>query len=128
MFEGALNLMSIVHTFIPRTQEAEAGGSLEIKASLVYGASYRTSRDTHRDTLHQKHRNIKKKKSENSNNGALPLCLPSRTFKPGSIDILRKVTSLQRAFASTFTSGFVWLYFCVWYCVPIERMALCSPG
>lgn len=62
MFEGALNLMSIVHTFIPRTQEAEAGGSLEIKASLVYGASYRTSRDTHRDTLHQKHRNIKKKK------------------------------------------------------------------
>ena len=39
----------MVHTFNPITQEAEAGGSLEFKASLVYRASSWTARATQRN-------------------------------------------------------------------------------
>ena len=37
------------HTFNPNTEEAEAGGSLKLKASLVYRVSSRTVRVTQRD-------------------------------------------------------------------------------
>jgi hypothetical protein len=36
------------HVFNPSTWDAEAGGSLKFKASLVYRASSRTSRTTQR--------------------------------------------------------------------------------
>ncbi|EGW03461.1 hypothetical protein I79_021062 [Cricetulus griseus] len=39
----------LVHSFNPSTQEAEAGGSLEFKANLVYRTSFMTSRATQRN-------------------------------------------------------------------------------
>ena len=36
----------VAHAFNPTTQEAEAGGSLEIRASLAYIVSSRTVRAT----------------------------------------------------------------------------------
>jgi hypothetical protein len=41
----------LVHTFNPSTWEAEAGGSLEFEASLVYRASSRTARATQRNPI-----------------------------------------------------------------------------
>jgi hypothetical protein len=38
--------MVVAHTFDPSTQEAEAGGSHELDASLVYTVSSRTARVT----------------------------------------------------------------------------------
>jgi hypothetical protein len=35
----------VVSTFNPSTQEAEAGGSLELEASLIYRVSSRTARE-----------------------------------------------------------------------------------
>jgi hypothetical protein len=39
----------MAHSFNSSTQEAEAGGSLEFKASLVYGESLRTTKATQRN-------------------------------------------------------------------------------
>jgi hypothetical protein len=44
----------VAHTFNPSTQEAEAGRSLEFKASLVYRASSRTARATQRKPVLRK--------------------------------------------------------------------------
>lgn len=49
----------MVHTFIPSTQEEEAGGSLKFEAILVYTASSRTARITQKNPILK----IKKKKS-----------------------------------------------------------------
>jgi hypothetical protein len=43
-----------VLSFNPKTQEVEAGKSLEMEASLVYKASSRTARATQRDSLLKK--------------------------------------------------------------------------
>ena len=40
----------VVHTFNPRTQEAEAGG-FEFKASLVYSLNSRAARTTQRSSV-----------------------------------------------------------------------------
>ena len=40
-----------VYTFNPRSQEAEAGRSLEFKANLVYRASSRTGKATQRNSV-----------------------------------------------------------------------------
>jgi len=44
----------VAHTFNPSTWEAEAGGSLEFKASLVYRVSSRTARATKRNPILEK--------------------------------------------------------------------------
>jgi hypothetical protein len=41
----------VTHTFNPSIQEAEAGGSLEFKGSLVYRASSRAARATQRNPV-----------------------------------------------------------------------------
>ena len=41
----------MAHTFNPNTLEAEAGGWLEFKASLVYRVSARTARATQRNPV-----------------------------------------------------------------------------
>jgi hypothetical protein len=41
----------VAHTFNPSTWEAEAGGFLEFKASLVYRVSSRTARATRRNPV-----------------------------------------------------------------------------
>ena len=41
----------VAHTFDPNTKEAEAGGSLEFEASLVYRESCRTARATQRNPV-----------------------------------------------------------------------------
>jgi hypothetical protein len=41
----------VVHAFNPSTWEAEAGGFLEFKASLVYKVSSRTARAIQRNTV-----------------------------------------------------------------------------
>ena len=43
----------VVHTFDPRTQEAEAGGS-EFEASLVYTVSSKTAKATQRNPVLKK--------------------------------------------------------------------------
>ena len=48
----------VVHTFNPRSSEAEAGGSLEFKANLDYRWSTRIARET----LSQKKKRKKEKK------------------------------------------------------------------
>jgi hypothetical protein len=40
------NQIVVAHTFNPRIQEAEAGGSLELETSLVYRGSSKTARVT----------------------------------------------------------------------------------
>ena len=49
----------VVSTFDPSSEEAEAGRSLECKASLVYRVSSRTARATQRNPVSK---NQKKKK------------------------------------------------------------------
>jgi hypothetical protein len=49
----------VAHAFNHRTWEAEAGGSLEFEASLVYRVSSRTARATQRNPV------LKKKEKEN---------------------------------------------------------------
>jgi hypothetical protein len=39
------------HVFNPSAKKAEAGGSLEFKASLVYRVSFRTARATQRNPV-----------------------------------------------------------------------------
>ena len=51
----------VVHTFDPRTQEAEAGGS-QLKESLVYTVSSKTAKATQRNPV------LKKKIKQNKNN------------------------------------------------------------
>jgi hypothetical protein len=55
----------VAHAFNPSTWEAEAGGSLEFEASLVYRVSSRTTRATQRNPVSKK----KKKKKKR-----VPLC------------------------------------------------------
>jgi hypothetical protein len=43
--------MVMVHAFNPSTLEAEAGGSLEFEASLVYRTSSRTARERYTKNL-----------------------------------------------------------------------------
>jgi hypothetical protein len=43
----------VVHTFDPRTQEAEAGGS-QLKESLVYTVSSKTAKATQRNPVLKK--------------------------------------------------------------------------
>jgi hypothetical protein len=47
----------IVHEFNPGTQEAEADGSLEFEANLIYRGSYRTAMAIHRNPLLEKQTN-----------------------------------------------------------------------
>ena len=51
----------VAHTFIPRAQETEAGGSLELKTSLVYRVSSRTARATQRNPVSKNQKEKKKK-------------------------------------------------------------------
>ena len=51
----------VAHAFNPSTREAEAGGSLEFEASLVYKVSSRTARAIQRNPVSK---NQKKKKKE----------------------------------------------------------------
>jgi hypothetical protein len=50
--------------FNPRTQEAEAGGSLESEASLVYRVSSRTARAIQKNPVSKKKKKNKKKKKK----------------------------------------------------------------
>ena len=52
----------VAHTFNPSTWEAEAGGSLEFEASLVYKVSSRTARAIQRNPV------SKKQQQQNNNN------------------------------------------------------------
>ena len=52
----------VAHTFNPSTWEAEAGGSLEFKASLVYRVSCRAARTTQRNPVSK---NKKQKQKQN---------------------------------------------------------------
>jgi hypothetical protein len=54
----------VVHTFNPRSSEAEAGGSLEFKANLDYRWSTRIARET----LSQKKKERKKRKEKKRKN------------------------------------------------------------
>jgi hypothetical protein len=49
----------VAHAFNPSTQEAEAGGFLSSRASLVYNVSARTARTTQRNPV-SKNQKIKK--------------------------------------------------------------------
>jgi hypothetical protein len=53
-----------VHAFNPSTWEAEAGGSLEFEASLVYRMSSRTAIATQRNPVSKKNKNKNKKKKK----------------------------------------------------------------
>jgi hypothetical protein len=44
----------LVHAYNTSTQEAEAGRSVELEASLFYTVSFRTARDIPRDILSHK--------------------------------------------------------------------------
>jgi hypothetical protein len=61
----------VAHAFNPSTREAEAGGSLEFEASLVYRVSSRTARAIQRNPVSknqkkkQKTKNKTKKKNKN---------------------------------------------------------------
>jgi hypothetical protein len=53
----------VAYAINPNTEEAEAGGSFEFKASLVYRMSSRTARDTQKSlVLGEKNEKQKKKK------------------------------------------------------------------
>ena len=53
----------VAHTFNPSTQEAESGGSLEFKASLlVYRACSKTARTTQRNPVKTKQKQKQKQK------------------------------------------------------------------
>lgn len=45
----AFSWVMVAHTYKPNTQETEAGISLSLEVSLVYSASCRTVRSTHRN-------------------------------------------------------------------------------
>jgi len=47
----------VAHAFNPSTQEAEAGGSLEFEASLVYRVSFRAARTTQRKPVSKNNKN-----------------------------------------------------------------------
>jgi hypothetical protein len=53
----------VVHTFNPSTREAEAGGFLSSRPSLVYRVSSRTVRATLRNPVSENQK-VKKKKKE----------------------------------------------------------------
>jgi hypothetical protein len=52
----------VAHAFNPSTWEAEAGGFLSSKASLIYKVSPRTARATQRNPVSEKKKKKKKKK------------------------------------------------------------------
>jgi hypothetical protein len=52
----------VAHAFNPSTREAEAGGSLEFEASLVYKVSSRTARAIQRNPVSKNQKKKKKKK------------------------------------------------------------------
>lgn len=54
----------MVHTFNPRSSEAEAGGSLEFKANLDYRWSTRIARETLSQKKKEKERKEKKRKEK----------------------------------------------------------------
>jgi hypothetical protein len=58
----------VAHTFNPSTREAEAGGSLEFKASLVYKVSSRTARATQRNPVSNKTKQNKTKQNKTKQN------------------------------------------------------------
>jgi hypothetical protein len=55
--------------FNPSTWEAEAGGFLEFKASLVYKVSSRTARATQRNPVLKKQKQTNKKTPRNNQHG-----------------------------------------------------------
>jgi hypothetical protein len=60
----------VVHTFNPITQEAQAGGTAEFEACLIYGVSSRTARATTEKPSFEKQtknkQTLKASKSSNS--------------------------------------------------------------
>jgi hypothetical protein len=54
----------VVHTFNPSTREAEAGGSLEFEASLVYKVSSRTARAIQRNPVSKNQNQTKLKQNK----------------------------------------------------------------
>jgi hypothetical protein len=78
----------VVQTFNPSTQEAETGGSLEFKASLVYSVSSRTARETLSPTK-AKTNNKTKTKNKNRTKGTW-----NETFYPPK----KMVTTLERIY------------------------------
>jgi hypothetical protein len=58
----------VVHTFNPSTWEAEAGGSLEFEASLVYRVSSRTARATQKNPVSKKKKKPDESHYKNSKN------------------------------------------------------------
>jgi hypothetical protein len=60
LLEGSLKPGVVAHTFNPSTWEAEAGGSLEFEASLVYKVSSRTARAIQRNPVSKKTKKKKK--------------------------------------------------------------------
>ena len=54
----------VAHAFNPSTREAEAGGSLEFEASLVYKVSSRTARAIQRNPVSKNKQTNKKTKKE----------------------------------------------------------------
>jgi hypothetical protein len=76
----------VVHAFNPSTWEAEAGRSLEFKASLVYRVSSRTARATQRNPVWKKQKQKNKNKQQQQ----------SRRFKT----ILGNHSEVQAAWAT----------------------------
>ena len=62
--EGRHSWAVVVHAFNPSSWEAEAGGSLEFAASLVYRVSSRTARATQRNRVLKNQKKKKKKKQQ----------------------------------------------------------------
>ena len=59
--EGRHSWAVVVHAFNPSSWEAEAGGSLEFAASLVYRVSSRTARATQRNPVSKKNKTKNRK-------------------------------------------------------------------
>jgi hypothetical protein len=55
----------VAHAFNPSTREAEAGGSLEFEASLVYKVSSRTARAIQRNPVSKNQKQKNKNKQTN---------------------------------------------------------------
>jgi hypothetical protein len=58
-----LSWVVVAHTLNPSTREAEAGGFLELEASLVYRVSFRIVRATRRNPVSKKQKTKQKKKN-----------------------------------------------------------------
>jgi hypothetical protein len=83
----------VVHAFNPSTWEAEAGGSLESEASLVYRVSSRTARATQRNRLKTKQNKTKQNKTKQNKTTKKADTVAEQAFNTSTHDA--KATELQ---------------------------------